>query len=283
MEPSKDWETLLRESLGPGARGSASELALLDDPRSIPALLGALASPERWVRRRAGEALVAFRERGRLALTESVGDARPAVRREAVRALGESGPTAFEAVLETRSDPDVTVRRQAVGSLGTIGDPRGLDAIFDASHDPNQDVRHSAAWALYAVGRAAWQRIVAGLHDGDAPVRLMSVEALGYAVNPLMAGLMPSELPVSDLVPLLDDEDRFVRRQAAPVLAYVNPSDDPVPWQLMAASDDPEIRKIAGDARRNRLTTEMYDRLRQRRMRELGPSSMDLRWQPIKT
>lgn len=83
-----------------------------------------LLAGERELRDAADETLVRIGEPAIAALTEALGDERPAVRRWAAQVLGEMGPAASPAVgplMEALSDRDNSVRTAAAQALRAIG------------------------------------------------------------------------------------------------------------------------------------------------------------------
>ncbi|MEW6357855.1 MAG: HEAT repeat domain-containing protein [Planctomycetota bacterium] len=99
------------------------ELLACGDPRVTDAVIGALASEERYLRRKAAEVLSRFNE--------------PKV----IDALARAATT----------DSDEAVRRNAVRSLGNFSDPSAMDALFRAAKDESLIVSKEAAKVLQKV------------------------------------------------------------------------------------------------------------------------------------
>ncbi|MBU0606340.1 MAG: HEAT repeat domain-containing protein [Armatimonadetes bacterium] len=89
--------------------------------RSFPAVLKALDSPDLTQRALAANKLVAYSK------------------------LGEP---VFAALTRALADPEPKVRSAAVGTLHLYHTPEALQALLEASHDPDEDVRLTSVWAL---------------------------------------------------------------------------------------------------------------------------------------
>jgi HEAT repeat protein len=199
-----------------------------------------------------------------------LGDADPALRRVAVRALGWAyEPGDFDTLRTALADPDPAVRRMAFTAMPTWGqEPRVAEVAVGAFGDPDGWVRHHAvmqlAWSApvevvddmialvddpagqvrSAIGEAIG-RLAAGsdrapgaaaalrrlLGDPKSPVRRSAAAGVGHLGGPLEA-----------LRPLAGDPDCFVRGAVASALASQGgPEFDDV-LEALAADENGEVR-----------------------------------------
>jgi len=93
----------------------------------------------------------------------------PKLQQEAVRSLGVLTPEkALEAFMKaTHNFSDNEKRRRACYHLGTLGDPKGGDALLERLHDPDERVRRAAVISCGRIGQDqsvidALQRLVNG-------------------------------------------------------------------------------------------------------------------------
>ena len=179
------------------------------------------------------------------ALKDEDGD----VRMEVVRTLREIGPAAEDAVpalITALKDEIWDVRGSAANALREIG-PAAEDAVpalITALKDEIWDVRGSAADALREIGPAAVPALIAVLKDEDSDVRMEVVRTLGRigpaakdavleivrsyrnadpgpksVIDWALEMIGPAALgSVPDLILMLGDEKREVRRAAADAL-----------------------------------------------------------------
>lgn len=138
----------------------------------------------------------------------------PEVRRDAAHVLGRIGAPARRAAPELAQaldDPDEDVRHWAAWSLGYLGDAGVASDLVSATTDPQSSVRRAAAGALGRVGApVADLRLV--LEARDATVVKEAAEALARA------DAVPGAL-FETLLALLDHKDADVSRHAARALA----------------------------------------------------------------
>jgi HEAT repeat protein len=101
---------------------AANGLALLKDPRAIPALMKLAADPD------------------------------PKTRLEAIRGLGQSGdPSVTPTLLQMyNAAPDPDTRLEVVKALGRTGDPAGLPTLRQTLKDPDANIK---GWSIIALGR----------------------------------------------------------------------------------------------------------------------------------
>lgn len=121
-------------------------------------------------------------------LKNSLGDARPSVRRNAAWAIGEltnmrpgERAGAVPQLVSLLSDPDEWVRMAAARALGEIGDRRAADKMIATLSDGEWRVREVAAWALSELKdeRAVDVLCRVLVSDAQADVRATAAKALG--------------------------------------------------------------------------------------------------------
>lgn len=131
---------------------------------------------------------------------ESLRDENPQTRFKAVTALSKIGAPAVPRMIKAMKTSDsVNVRIgvcQALGEMGNEAVP-AIDALREALHDPNQDVR---TWAALSLGRiASTDPVVAKvvgeemhklIKEGDAPMRAAAAEALDNMGSEALAILL---------------------------------------------------------------------------------------------
>jgi HEAT repeat protein len=198
-------------------------------------------------------------------------------RRQAARALGETGPKAIPALTEFLKDKDEDVRSIAAYSLGRLGpkakaaipaltdvlkDKRGcgegrgnaaralgsigpeaktaIPALTELLRDSHQFVRRAAAQGLGGIGRAAVPVLTELLGDKDPKVRMEAA----WALNQIGAD---ASAAVPALAESLRDKDADVRRTAVWALTSVGPTAIPVLTALLKDKDG-EVRGHAAFA-----------------------------------
>jgi HEAT repeat protein len=147
----------LREGPDPAVRAFAAlTLAQCGRPAAVPALIAALADPEKVVRTAAG------------------------------RALSGLGPEAVPALIAALGDPSWVVRYRAAEALGGIRDPRVAPALVALLEDGKDHVRYMAAKGLGAhPAPAAVEALLRRLDDENPFVRRMAAQALRNAAASL--------------------------------------------------------------------------------------------------
>lgn len=143
----------LREGPDPAIRAfSALTLAQCNRPVVVPALIAALADPEK------------------------------VVRGAVTRALAGLGPEAVPALIAALGDPSWVVRYRAAEALGGIRDPRVSPALVALLEDEKDHVRYMAAKGLGAdPAPAAIDPLLGRLDDENPFVRRMVAQALRSA------------------------------------------------------------------------------------------------------
>lgn len=99
------------------------------------------------------------------------------------------------------------MRRSAAGNLGSIPDPRAVDALLEVLTEPNDDFRSTVKESLTRIGDVATEKLLAGLKDKNAFVRVGCATALVKHNHISKEGL-------EALITLLSDPDEKVRRDA---------------------------------------------------------------------
>jgi HEAT repeat protein len=155
----------------------------------------------------------------------SVTDANPAVRAEAIRAMGWHGDAAV--LIEALRDENADVRLLAAEDLGgsDLTDGRQTGALIAALSDPHAGVRRAAAESLLSIGPESAPALIKALTDPDPRVRAAAALALGdFGLDRGWRRRAPDELQtVTPLLnKLLDDEDAEVRRNAAHTLKVLS-------------------------------------------------------------
>lgn len=197
------------------------------DPRILVEIfIQSLSDPEANVREAAAHALRFSMPVAIPALIGALGDTVPAVRMEALIALGSlEAEEAIEAIAAClRDDPDEEVRSYAVVALEDIDRPSVVEHLVRALDDGSKRVRFHAAHALeYLNARARFRSACA---SDDEP------EECHHSVVPA-------------LCKALGDEDADAREAAAKALQSVldcsNPDWDTALEPLCAAALDPQV------------------------------------------
>jgi HEAT repeat protein len=135
------------------------------------------------------------KEKAALLILPYVRDERPERKVLAVKALarlGDSGPAIVPSLWPLLNDPEIEVQSAAVDTLGAVGEPRVVVPPF--------------------------LRLLADRATGDR-VRLAVIQQLGEI------GLSQAEIIVPALLPILDEEDRFLAGKAAEALGKIGRED----------------------------------------------------------
>ncbi len=110
----------------------------------------------------------------------------PAVRIEAVSALGQSGksdePEVHNTLDAALSDKDPSVRRAAFQGLASRGGPEAMGSLWQALEDPDPGVRIMAVESV-APGKEGEALLEEALSDADEIVRVMAAERLKQISN----------------------------------------------------------------------------------------------------
>lgn len=143
-----------------------------------------------------------------------------------------------------RSDPEGYVRRLSAEFLGKHPDPGSLDALLEASRDPDPAVQIAAASSLNRLGHSGpaedlLPRLAAGLRDPDGAIRR---EAVGDISR---LGLLSS---VSALLQCLRDSNGDVRWEATRGLLDLDPPGLLSTLEALQKDPDPNVVESATDA-----------------------------------
>lgn len=137
-------------SSDPAERAEAVEnLRYCDDPSAVAALVTAIEDTDKGVRELAAETLILRRSPEAPAyLCQYLSSTDITQRNLASEVLIKLGPLSVDALCDATHDADHDVRKFAVDILGSIGDVRALHSILMALDDANENVVCSAAEAL---------------------------------------------------------------------------------------------------------------------------------------
>jgi HEAT repeat protein/beta-lactamase regulating signal transducer with metallopeptidase domain len=192
-------------------------LGRMRDDRVVPALLPLLKDSNAEVREQVVFALARTRDpRAIAAVAAMIDDASPDVREQAVHLLGQSRrPDAVPTLIRALTDSSADVREQAAFGLGQLRDASGVDPLIELLKDTSPDVREQAVFALGQLrsGRAV-DGLMAALKDSSADVREQAAFALGQLGD-------PKALP--SLTAALRDSVPDVREQAAHAIGRISP------------------------------------------------------------
>lgn len=206
-------------SRNPGTRAEALRRITIYGDEALPALHAALGDPDPMVRTAAAVELTAMDSAPPLALLAGhmrVGvDTSSEDLRRIFRRAVEAEPRAAIAMLVDGATPD-ELRQLVIDGLGHAGDYQALPIIDAMIYHANPEVRAETLRALASLGHPQSGAIaIEALRDPDWRVRSQAancVRRIGAAAA------------VPALVPLLDDEQWWVRFRAAEALATL--SDD---------------------------------------------------------
>ncbi|MFC1490806.1 HEAT repeat domain-containing protein, partial [Candidatus Latescibacterota bacterium] len=138
----------------------------------------------------------------------------PDIRSSAAWSLGSIGHESALPYLEKALNDSVSgVRHSSITAIGYIHDPRAAKFIFKMFSDVTDSVRAAAVHSLwmyrsYPEAEVTSADFAAPLNDTSETVRYVTVQALGYEIDPdsTVAGEM--------LIEVLKDENKYVRIEA---------------------------------------------------------------------
>jgi HEAT repeat protein/beta-lactamase regulating signal transducer with metallopeptidase domain len=220
---------------------AANSLGEIDDNRAVPHLIEALrAEKVGAVKVQIVEALSEIDDPSAVAAVATVvRDPSVAVRRAAVSALGElEDPSAVTALISAARDEDMEVRQGVASALGSIENPAGMETLTMLTRDAHHDVRKEAISSLaHFEDSRTLGAFVAALKDEHPDVRAQAADAI-HNIDGITKA--PAEL-----IDLLRDTNREVRKQAAHALGSIG-DEAAVPGLKRAVSDsDTEVRRTA--------------------------------------
>lgn len=165
-------------------RAAAKTLKLIGEPSALPSLIEAL-----------------------------LNDSDPVVQGSAVGAMAALGACAVESLVGVLTNPDSTGMQLGLASWGLayVG-ARAPEALREAAQSPHGEVRAAAIAALgeqiqSQADQKACELVIAALKDPISDVRAEATTLLGKLNNP--------EWAIPYLIPMLDDNEAQVRKNAA--------------------------------------------------------------------
>jgi HEAT repeat protein len=239
-------------------------LGKIKSDRTSDTFIDILGDKSRFVRREAAKALGTVGSEKTLdPLVSALSDEDEFVRKAAAEALGEIGSemteskvtgseTAVEALVNMLSDESHFVRLEAAKALGIIRFRKTITPLLSVLGDENRFVRKEAAKAL---GQMEPERVlellIHALESGNNFMRQGAVRALGQ-INSDETNADEAPNQIADKVfEFLDDafqdEDKFVRREAARALENISRNMPERAFQsLINALDDEdeEVRRL---------------------------------------
>lgn len=203
------------------------ELQIVD---IMPMLIRALDDPESRVRKRAAQAMTAYRKNAEEAvpvLIRGLSDPEPVVRAWMAMALAAIDPPAepvIPALTKALQDQDCEVRIQAARALAKIGNDKvpmlsraDLEQLIGGLKDTSEYERRRSAEALGVIGPAAGEAAAAlteALLDEDCEVRVWAAGALCK-----IDWEDETTTPMEELLQALRAPDEEVRKSSAMALA----------------------------------------------------------------
>jgi len=109
----------------------------------------------------------------------ALGDPNPAQRRRAARLLGKTDGASALLVAALACETDVSVRDVLVGCLVRNADDTAIEGLAAALRSTDAGLRNAAVEALGQLPALSIPLLSGLLHDPDADVRIMAVNALG--------------------------------------------------------------------------------------------------------
>jgi len=206
---------LLKMELTQEILDNAFDVLARAGPTAIPHLMDGLRSPSQPVRERALKAVKEQRTEGAL---DGVADLYQRETVESLRALAleyliEQGLRAEPALIKALESPLPAVRIEAIPALGKIKSEKVFDRV-SALYRTEKDVRVRAACFAYleTVGLRAEDELIAALKDDDPTIRRRAIRALGTGGSTKAIG------PLADL---LNEEKPEYRAEAVEALAWI--------------------------------------------------------------
>jgi HEAT repeat protein len=206
---------LLKMEVTPGILASAFEVYARAGAKAMPHLLEALRSPTAAVRKQALDAVVKERTEGAL---EGVSELYHRETAEDVRAVARDylvgqGLRAEPAFIKALESPLPAVRMEAIKALGQIKSEKVFDRV-SALYKNEKDAQVRAACFAYfeSVGIRAEDELIAALKEEDLTFRRAAVRALGFAA---------SVKAIAPLADLLKDDKSPVRTEVLEALAAI--------------------------------------------------------------
>ena len=208
----------------PGVRASAARaIGLIGDAAALPGLMQALADPDALAGQRIAEAIGRIGDRSVSGvLMNMLRSGTAAERSRAALALGLlKSPEAVPGLAALLDTGNPGAQRVAAEALAGVGTPPAIAALMAPLADPQlTSARHAAMRGLEMVGQSAVGPLVVALLDGNLVVRANAAEMLGW-VQPIDDPSQRADA-VAGLARLLSDPDPTVQAQAAWALGEMN-------------------------------------------------------------
>jgi serine/threonine-protein kinase len=188
-------------------------------------------------------------EAARDCLVRLLEDADRHVRQVALDGLAQLRlPVEAGALCRLLRDPDITVQGKAIEAIAALDPPHVLRNLLEVLHDESEYVRRAAVEVLNAVGtESAVDDLRQALRDRDWWVRSRSADALARIGGEPGGGKV-----IEAVLPLVGDDDSFVRRNAIEILIAVfgTTRDERAFGALVGALADPDwwVQERAVDA-----------------------------------
>jgi len=208
----------------PAVRASAARaIGLIGDAAALPGLLQALADRDVLAGQRVAEAIGRIGDRSVSGVLMNMLSSAPAAERtRAALALGLlKSPEAVPGLAALLSAGDPGAQRVAAEALAAIGTSSAIAALMAPLADPQlTSARRAAMGGLETVGQSAVGPLVVALLDGNVVVRANAAEMLGW-VQPIEDPGQSADA-VAGLARLLSDPNPTVQTQAAWALGEMN-------------------------------------------------------------
>jgi HEAT repeat protein len=229
---------------------AAKALGRIKDPGSIQSLIPLLQDRVKAVREEASIALTVMGEAAIPALIESLTHQDWSVRLHAVESLGKTkSRMAVDPLLAVLvHDGDPAVREDAIRALGEIGDPQAVEALLIVMKEPG--LRTAAVEALGRIGDRRVVPMLIGMVTGGTPPEVTravdgcgdqwSEEVAIQAAAVQALGEIGDESALPTLVAAL--EPTFTRAEAAAALARFGSKAIPFLLPLLSRTGDENVR-----------------------------------------
>lgn len=159
----------------------------------------------------------------------------------AIRTLGDMGPDAADTLpmlIDALGDETLYIRKEAADAIAQIGaTPDAIPPLMENLIHDDWGVRQQTALALGAAGHIAEDSLpilINALGDDQPQVREVVVDVIPEV------GTWPGDVDL--IIPLLKDEDKWVRAGAARVLGRIGPDAGSAVDALIGLLDDEEYR-----------------------------------------
>ena len=215
--------TLLLGDASPEVQKQSRAALAKIGPGAIPALRGALKSPQTSIRRRAADLLALQGSKAKEATGDLIAllkDKQPAVRKSSALTLATIGPEASQAsdaLVDCAQDTDASVRAAAALALGQIrARGQAISTLVNLFRDPVQDVRFQAVGAIIKIGPSALNVLINTIPHENIHMRTSAIFALGE-IGP------DAKDAVALLIDQLQDKLPLIRNQSALALGKIGP------------------------------------------------------------